>query len=96
VRELGTKKADEMVPEAYEEHHVAQLVLQEFPKVDPEDERYEAKITVLSELIDHHVEEEEGEMFKSAQRLGSERLSELGDRMEAEFESAKGKGNGRA
>lgn len=86
VKELGTKKAEEMVPEAYEEHHVAKLVLRELPKVDPADERFEAKMTVLEELIEHHVEEEEQELFKIAQKLGAERLSELGAQMEAAFD----------
>jgi hypothetical protein len=83
VRELDTKKTQEMVPEAYEEHHVVKLVLAEFPDLDPEDERFEAKMTVLDELIQHHVEEEESEMFKSAERLGDARLKELGAEMEA-------------
>jgi hypothetical protein len=83
VREVGTKKAEEMVPEAYEEHHVVKLVLNELPNVDPEDERFEAKMTVLDELIQHHVEEEEEEMFKLAQKLGDQRLKELGEQMEA-------------
>jgi hemerythrin-like domain-containing protein len=38
---------------------------------------------VLSELIEHHVEEEEGEMFKLAQRLGDEELEALGEQMQA-------------
>ena len=81
VRESG-KKAEEMIDEAYEEHHVVKLVLQELPQVDPEDERFEAKMTVLSELVQHHVEEEESEMFKIAEKgLGKERLTELGDEM---------------
>jgi len=81
VRESG-KKAEEMIDEAYEEHHVVKLVLKELPQVDPEDERFQAKMTVLSELIEHHVEEEEGEMFKIAEKtLGKERLTELGDEM---------------
>lgn len=82
MRELPTKKADAMVNEAYEEHHVVKLVLSELPQVDVEDERFEAKTTVLSELIQHHVEDEEYEMFKSAQKLGKERLEELGAEMQ--------------
>ena len=83
VRELGTSKAEDMIDEALEEHHVVDLVMAELPKVDPEDERFEAKITVLSELVDHHVEEEEGEMFPLAERkLGAERIKELGQQME--------------
>jgi hemerythrin-like domain-containing protein len=82
VREIGTKKADEMVGEAYEEHHVVKLVLAELPQVDPDAENFEAKMTVLKELIEHHVEEEEDEMFPMAEkRLGDERNSELGAQM---------------
>ena len=84
VRELGTSKAEEMIDEAFEEHHVVDLVLAELPKVNPEDERYEAKITVLSELVEHHVEEEEGEMFPMAEKkLGAERVKQLGEQMAA-------------
>jgi hemerythrin-like domain-containing protein len=83
VRELGTSKAEEMIDESFEEHHVVDLVLHELPQVDPEDERFEAKMTVLSELVEHHVEEEEGEMFPMAEKkLGKERLGELGMQME--------------
>ena len=83
VRELGTSKAEEMIDEAFEEHHVVDLVLAELPKVDPEDERFEAKMTVLSELVQHHVEEEEGELFPMAEKkLGAERIKELGQQME--------------
>jgi iron-sulfur cluster repair protein YtfE (RIC family) len=81
VGEIGTKKTDEIVPEAYEEHHVVSLVLDELPDVDVDDERFEAKITVLDELIEHHVEEEEDEMFKVAAKLGADRLAALGDEM---------------
>lgn len=88
VREIGTKKTEELVPEAYEEHHVVSLVLDELPDVDLEDERFEAKMTVLEELIEHHVEEEEKEMFKAAEKLGKERLEELGAQLESgAFES---------
>ena len=90
VRELHTKKSEEMVPEAYEEHHVASLVLDELPRVDPKDERFEAKMTVLEELIEHHVEEEESELFKLAEKLGREALDDLGDRMEAAFDGQVG------
>jgi Hemerythrin HHE cation binding domain len=88
VRELDTKKTEEMVPEAYEEHHVVKLVLAELPDVDVEDEQFEAKLTVLSELIEHHVEEEETEMFKVAEKLGAERLADLGSEMAAAMPDA--------
>ena len=90
VRGLETQKAEEMVMEAFEEHHVVKLVLAELPQVDPEDERFEAKMTVLSELVEHHADEEEEEMFKVAQKLGKEELEELGERMEERFEAVRG------
>lgn len=83
VRGLETKKAEEMIAEALEEHHVVDLVLKELPSVDPADERFEAKMTVLSELIEHHAGEEEKEMFKLAERLGEDELEDLGAQMEA-------------
>lgn len=86
VRGLQTRKAEEMVAEALEEHHVVDLVLEELPEVDPEDERFEAKMTVLSELVEHHADEEEKEMFKVAQRLGDEELDALGERMQARID----------
>ncbi len=91
VQGLETRKAEEMVHEAYEEHHVVKLVLAEMPRVNPEDERFEAKMTVLSELVEHHVEEEEKEMFKLAQKLGKDELNELGEQMEERFEAVRGK-----
>jgi hypothetical protein len=89
IRGLETQKAEEMVMEAFEEHHVVKLVLAELPKVNPEDERFEAKMTVLSELVEHHVEEEEKEMFKLAQKLGKDELSELAEQMEERFQALK-------
>jgi hemerythrin superfamily protein len=90
VRGLETQKAEEMVLEAYEEHHVVKLVLAELPKVDPEDERFEAKMTVLSELVVHHADEEEKAMFKLAAKLGKDELEGLGEQMEARFQALRG------
>jgi hemerythrin-like domain-containing protein len=84
VKTIETKKAEEMVLEAYEEHHVVDLVLAELPKVDPAADTFEAKMTVLKELIEHHVEEEEGEMFPMAEKkLGLERSKALAEQMSA-------------
>jgi len=87
VRGLQTEQAEEMVLEAYEEHHVVKLVLAELPRVNPEDERFEAKMTVLAELVEHHADEEEKEMFKTAQKLGKDELQSLGAQMEERFEA---------
>jgi iron-sulfur cluster repair protein YtfE (RIC family) len=83
VRGIESKKAEEMYMEALEEHHVVDLVLKELPQVDPGDERFHAKMTVLSELVEHHADEEEEEMFPMAEKkLGAEELKALGARME--------------
>ncbi|MBL8951895.1 MAG: hemerythrin domain-containing protein [Myxococcaceae bacterium] len=61
ARELS-KDLEDLVLEALEEHHVAKATLAELEKMSPDDERFDAKMTVLIENIRHHVEEEEGEL----------------------------------
>jgi hemerythrin-like domain-containing protein len=47
-------------------------------------------MTVLSELVEHHADEEEEEMFKLARKIGEDELDELGERMEERFEQLTG------
>ncbi len=80
------EKAKKHVLQAYEEHHVASGVLNELKSMEQMDERWMAKMQVLSELVKHHIQEEEEVIFKQARdELESGRLSELGD----QFESSK-------
>jgi hypothetical protein len=73
----------EMALEAYEEHHVAKTVLIEVEELDQEDERWKAKMKVLKELIEHHIEEEEGELFKLAKKvLAKEEIQEISANIE--------------
>ena len=90
VRGLETKKATEAIDEAYEEHGVVKLVLAQLPEVDPDDERFHAKMTVLSELIEHHVEEEEKEMFKLAGKMEKDEADDIAQRMQMRFEQLMG------
>ena len=77
-------KTKEIALEGFEEHHVVDMVMAELDDVPFDDETWGAKFTVMKENIEHHVEEEEGEMFKLArQALESDELEELGARMEA-------------
>jgi iron-sulfur cluster repair protein YtfE (RIC family) len=70
--------------EAFEEHRVVKRLLSELETMPKTDERWGAKLKVLQENVEHHVEEEEGEMFKSARKvLSREQIEELGARMEA-------------
>jgi hemerythrin superfamily protein len=72
----------EHVLESVEEHHVVVWMLSELMHMDPSDERYDAKMTVLMENVRHHVEEEEQEWFPEVRKgLGRKTLQELGERM---------------
>jgi hemerythrin superfamily protein len=75
--------ASDLVLESLEEHHIVKWTLSELEKMDPDDERYCAKVEVLIESVRHHIEEEEGDLFPKARKLlGQEMLEELGKRME--------------
>lgn len=63
---------EELVNEAKEEHHVAKLLIKELRKMDSGDEEFATKFKVLGEIVGHHIEEEEGEMFPQAQEGGFE------------------------
>jgi len=58
-------KAKQHVLQGYEEHHVATVVLDELKSMQQMDERWMAKMQVLSELVEHHIEEEEDVIFQS-------------------------------
>lgn len=83
--DLAKKKDDEeMFYEANEEHHVVDMVLPELRDTDPSTPQFGAKAKVLKELVEHHIEEEEKEMFKRARALFSkDELVEIGDRFAA-------------
>jgi len=75
----------EITFEGYEEHKVVKTLLGEMAAMSVESEVWTAKLKVLKENVEHHVEEEEGEMFKDAREaLTAERVQELGTRMEEE------------
>jgi len=59
---------DDMLNEAEVEHASAKDLIAQISGMSGKDEMYDAKVTVLSEYINHHVEEEEGEMFKKVKK----------------------------
>jgi hemerythrin-like domain-containing protein len=80
-------KTKEIALEAYEEHHVVDTVMAEIEAVPFDDERWGAKFTVMKENLEHHIEEEEGEMFKQARQVfEKDELEQLGERMLARKE----------
>jgi len=69
--------------EAVEEHHVVDLVLPEIQKTDVSSEEFAAKAKVLKELVEHHIEEEEGQMFPKARKaLERSALTQLAEEMQ--------------
>ena len=81
VRELLPDVEDDVL-ESYEEHHVADVLVVELSTMKPDDERFDAKTTVLIENVEHHMEEEEEEWFpKVREGLGRKVLQELGAEM---------------
>ena len=83
-------KAKDIVLEGFEEHHVVDLLMGELEALDVTDESWGAKALVMKENVEHHIEEEEGEMFKTARQVfDRDELVELGDRMAARKEAAK-------
>lgn len=69
--------------EAYEEHRLVKQLLGELEAEPKDTEEWTAKFTVLKENIEHHVEEEEGEMFKKARQvLSEEEIETLGNRLQ--------------
>jgi hemerythrin superfamily protein len=72
------------VLESIEEHHVVVWMLSELSGMDPADERFTAKVTVLIENVRHHVEEEEQDWFPQVRNaMGRKVLQQLGEEMAA-------------
>ncbi len=67
---------EELMDEADIEHYVAKVLMRELSKMKPSDEYYDAKFTVLGEIIEHHIEEEEGETFPKGKKVDSEELAQ--------------------
>lgn len=80
------KVEEDLLKEAYVEHDGAKVLIAEIEAGGPDDEFYDAKVKVLSEQIEHHVEEEEKRvegMFSQARKAGLD-MDALGDQMAAE------------
>ena len=75
---------DDLVLEAVEEHRVAKWLLAEIAATAPDDERYEARVTVLIEVVRHHVKEEESDFFPDLRDVATRaELLDLGDELRA-------------
>ncbi|MFK7607887.1 MULTISPECIES: hemerythrin domain-containing protein [Pseudomonas] len=79
----GGKDEAEMYYEAKEEHRtVDSLVLPDLKETDPTSPEFAGRVKVVKELLEHHIEEEETDMFPKAKKLlGQAKLEELGEEM---------------
>ena len=84
-KKAGGKEQAVMYHEAKEEHRtVDSLVLPDLKKTAPDSLEFSGRVKVVKELLEHHIEEEETEMFPQARKLlGKAVLDELGKQMEA-------------
>jgi hemerythrin superfamily protein len=81
VRSLLPDLEDDVL-ESYEEHHVADQLCWELSQMSPGDERFDAKTTVLIEVVRHHIDEEENEWFpKVRDGISRTQLQDIGARM---------------
>jgi hemerythrin-like domain-containing protein len=82
IRALLPALTDDVL-EAYEEHHVADVLAMELSAMPADAERFDAKATVLIENVSHHIEEEEQDLFPRVRAgLGRKQLQELGVKLE--------------
>src|SRR5262249_53748768 len=70
VRSVKTEDAEELTLEAFEEHKIVETLIRQIRSLPRGDARKDAKMKVLMESVEHHIEEEEDEMFAEAGELG--------------------------
>ena len=83
VRDVKTDEAEDVVNEAVEEHHVVKTLLEELSALQPGEPSFDSKMKSLMDNVQHHIEEEEKEMFSQAEKLPEEALESLLIEMEA-------------
>jgi hemerythrin superfamily protein len=82
----GKKVDPDLTLEAYEEHDCVKSIIKKLSKTKANDETFMAKVTVLKELVEHHVKEEEKIYFPELeQKWSSKQLESMGEQLETEF-----------
>jgi hemerythrin-like domain-containing protein len=81
VKARTDQDGKDLVAESVEEHHVVATLIEELKALDPKDERFDAKVTVLMENVEHHIEEEEEELFPEAEEVLGDAIDKLGDQI---------------
>ncbi len=90
LMEEGDEELQSIVKEGIEEHRQAKMFLRELSGLAEGSEKFEPKLKVLMEDIEHHVQEEEGEMFKLVEdQVDQAELERLGKELDAEKQKMK-------
>ena len=77
------KNTEDLILESYQEHHVMDVLIEEISQLEPSDETWQPKIKVLMENTEHHIEEEETELFPKVRKIwDTAKRKEVGERME--------------
>ena len=75
--------AKDLILESYQEHHVLDVLIKEINALKPPDETWQPKIKVLQENTEHHIEEEEGELFPKVRKIwNTDKRAEVGRQMQ--------------
>jgi hemerythrin superfamily protein len=83
VKKRADEEGQDLIDEGIEEHHVVKILIEELKELTPDDDAFDAKFKVLTENVEHHIEEEEGEMLPDAKKKLGEEIESLGDEMDA-------------
>jgi len=87
---LAKKEARKDALEGVEEHHASEMVFKELEKMPKGEDQWGAKMSVFKELVEHHVKEEEGKIFKTAEKaLGEDKLQSIMKQFEQEKQKLK-------
>lgn len=78
----------DLILEAFEEHAMAEVGLKRLLAADPFDPSFKAKVSVLKEMIQHHVQEEEKELFPKVEKKLGAQLEKLGEEMQTMYAEA--------
>lgn len=79
---------EDLYHEAHEEHHVAEVLMAEIASLKP-GPVYKAKVTVLQENVEHHIDEEEAEGFKVIRKLSAAKRASMAQEWSKRKESWK-------
>lgn len=97
LMEQGDEELKKITMEGIEEHRQAKMFLREISNLTAESEKTQPKLKVLMEDVEHHVQEEEGEMFQMVkEQFDDATLEDLGKRMEEEKKKFKKTGSASA